>query len=698
MDLKTKIQFLKGVGEKKAEILRSELDIYNIEDLLYFFPSKHIDKSRIYKISDIHSSLSSSIQIIGRISNIELIGTGRAQRLKAKLSDHTGSIELIWFKGIKWIKRIINEGEEYVVFGKPSLFNGRFNITHPEIEKKIKAQNQTLGVVPHYSIPEKLKSKFITTKVIQKLTQTIFESHINIPDYLPEDIIKSNHLLALKESLYQIHYPQDEELRKRAEYRIKFDELFFIQLKLLLQKEIRKNDFQGQVFSIIGSYFNSYYNNILAFELTGAQKRVIKEIRADVNTGKQMNRLLQGDVGSGKTLVALFAMLMAVDNGFQAAIMAPTEILANQHFESLNHDLSELGLTVHLLTGSTKKSLRNLIHDDLESGKADILIGTHALIEDSVKFKKLGLVVIDEQHRFGVAQRAKFWKKNIIPPHILIMTATPIPRTLSMTLYGDLDVSVIDELPPGRKSIETVHMYENQQAKLNKFMRDQIALGRQIYVVYPLIKESEKLDFKALEEGFWQLNDDFPAPKYAISIVHGQIKAKDKEIEMQKFIKGQTQIMVATTVIEVGVNIPNASVMVIESAERFGLSQLHQLRGRVGRGAEQSYCVLRTGYKLSKESRTRIEAMVGSTDGFKLAEIDMQLRGPGSIEGTQQSGIPFDFKMANLATDQVILQKARNSVEKLLSSDPLLQKTEHYQIKTILKAKYSSKINWSRIG
>ena len=452
------------------------------------------------------------------------------------------------------------------------------------------------------------------------------------------------------------------------------------------------------MFSNIGAYFNSYYKDYLPFELTGAQKKVLKEIRADVNTGKQMNRLLQGDVGSGKTLVALFSMLMAVDNGFQAAIMAPTEILAKQHYESLQNDLEQLGLTVHLLTGSTKKSVRNIIHEDLESGKADILIGTHALIEDTVKFKNLGLVVIDEQHRFGVAQRAKFWKKNNLPPHILIMTATPIPRTLSMTLYGDLDVSVIDELPPGRKAIETQHMYENQQPKLNKFIREQIGLGRQIYVVYPLIKESEKLDFKALEEGFWQLNEDFPAPEYAISIVHGQIKPKDKEIEMRKFIKGQTQIMVATTVIEVGVNIPNASVMIIESAERFGLSQLHQLRGRVGRGAEQSYCILKTGYKLSKESRTRIEAMVGTTDGFKLAEIDMQLRGPGSIEGTQQSGIPFDFKMANLATDQHILIKARQTVEHLLEQDPLLQKEENYKVKTILKSKYSSKINWSRIG
>lgn len=699
MDIYTEIQYLKGVGEKKAEILRKELDIYTIEDLLYYFPSKYIDKSKIYKISDIHSALSSSVIIKGRISNIEVIGEGRSLRLKARLSDHTGSMELVWFKGVKWVRNSLNSNEEYTVFGKPTLFNGKFSINHPEVEKPTNSSNESSsGILPHYPVPEKLKSRFITSKTIQKLTQTVFENNIVIPDYFSQSIKDSNKLLGLKDSLTNLHYPQNEDLRKAAEYRIKFDELFFIQLKILMQKEIRKNDFEGQVFPEIASYFNTYYKDILPFELTSAQKRVIKEIRADLNTGKQMNRLLQGDVGSGKTLVAIFSMLIAVDNGFQAAIMAPTEILASQHFQSMSEDLAQLGLTVHLLKGSTKKSQRKIIHEELESGKAHILIGTHALIEDNVKFKNLALVVIDEQHRFGVAQRAKFWRKNTIPPHILIMTATPIPRTLSMTLYGDLDVSIIDELPPGRKSIKTSHFYENQRPRLNKFMRDQIALGRQIYVVYPLIKESEKIDHKALEEGFWQINEDFPAPKYAISIVHGQVKPKDKEIEMQKFIKGQTDIMVATTVIEVGVNIPNATVMIIESAERFGLSQLHQLRGRVGRGADQSYCILRTGYKLSKESRTRIEAMVDTTDGFKLAEIDMQLRGPGSIEGTQQSGIPFDFKMANLATDQTILIKARTAVEDLLEQDPMLQKTENYKIMKILKAKYSSSINWSRIG
>lgn len=698
MNLKTDIQFIKGVGDKRATLLKSELNLFTLEDLIYFYPYKYIDKSKIYTISEIHSSMENAIQIKGRISKIELIGEGRSQRLSAQFSDFTGSIELVWFKSIKWIRQSLKIGEEYLLYGKPTLFNGRFNISHPEIEKSNLEEESHNAIVPYYSIPEKLKNKFITSKVIQKIIKNIFDNSIFIEDYLSPIILEENQLLNLQKSLLNIHFPENEALQKQAEYRLKFDELFFIQLKLLLQKEIRKTDYKGHVFSIIGDNFNNYYKKHLAFELTNAQKKVIKEIRQDVNTGKQMNRLLQGDVGSGKTLVAIFSMLMAIDNGFQAAIMAPTEILAQQHYQSIKEDLEPLNLNIHLLTGSTKKSSRDIIHQELWSGQTNILIGTHALIEDTVQFKNLGLVVIDEQHRFGVAQRAKFWSKNTIPPHILIMTATPIPRTLSMTLYGDLDVSVIDELPPGRKAIQTLHMYENQQPRLNKFMREQIKLGRQIYVVYPLIKESEKLDYKALEEGFWTLNEDFPAPEYAISIVHGKIKAKDKEIEMNKFIKGQTQIMVATTVIEVGVNIPNASVMIIESAERFGLSQLHQLRGRVGRGADQSYCILKTSYKLSKESRTRIEAMVNSTDGFELAEIDLQLRGPGSIEGTQQSGIPFNFKMANLATDQDILQKARFAVEKLLKLDPLLKLDAHKNIRSILKSKFSSKVDWSRIG
>jgi ATP-dependent DNA helicase RecG len=696
-NLNTEIQFLKGVGEKKAQLFNTELGIYTIEDLLYYFPYKYIDKSKILQIKEIHSALDFSVQIKGRISRIETIGTGRAQRLSAQLSDHTGSIQLVWFKGIKWVKSSLKEGIEYMVFGKPTLFNGKFNITHPELEP-FNSYDASTGVVPQYSISEKLKTKFITSKVLEKLTGSILKGSFYVKDYHTESFLKEHKLLDLTRTLTNIHFPKNQEHQKAAEYRIKFDELYFIQLKLLLKKGIQKSANKGHLLEKIGPNFNTYFSNHLEFELTNAQKRVIKEIRADVKTGKQMNRLLQGDVGSGKTLVALFSMLMAVDNGYQAAMMAPTEILAKQHYDSLKDDIESIGLKIHLLTGSTKQSERKIIHQDLLSGEAHILVGTHALIEDTVQFKNLALVVIDEQHRFGVAQRAKFWRKNTIPPHILIMTATPIPRTLSMTLYGDLDVSIIDELPPGRKSIITQHFYETQQPRINKFIRDQIKLGRQIYVVYPLIKESEKLDYKALEEGFWTLNEDFPAPEYAISIVHGQIKPQDKEMEMQKFIKGHTHIMVATTVIEVGVNVPNASVMIIESAERFGLSQLHQLRGRVGRGADQSYCILKTSYKLSKDSRTRIEAMVNSTDGFKLAEIDLQLRGPGSIEGTQQSGVPLEFKKANLATDQNILISARAAAEEVLESDPQLQLPENQATRNIIKSKYSSKINWSKIG
>ncbi len=695
MDLKTDIQYVKGIGEKRAELLRKELEIYQVEDLLYYFPYKHIDKSEIKAIRDIHSGIQTAIQLKGRISNMELIGQGRSQRLTAILSDYSGSIQLVWFKGIKWIRTGVKEGVEYVVFGKPTLFNGRFNITHPELEQE--SQEPSKGIVPQYTIPEKLKNKFINSKIIQKAVLSALNS-IEISDPYPSSFLQENRLIPLKKALKNIHFPENTSLLKQAENRIKFDEFFYIQLKLLLQKTIRKREQQGHTLSKIGVYFNSYFNHHLAFELTNAQKRVIKEIRADVKSGKQMNRLLQGDVGSGKTMVALFAMLMAVDNNLQAAMMAPTEILASQHYNSLKDDLEAIGVRSHLLTGSTKKSERAVIHEELLSGKAQILFGTHALIEDTVVFKSLGLVVIDEQHRFGVAQRAKFWKKNTIPPHVLIMTATPIPRTLSMTLYGDLDVSVIDELPPGRKAIKTQHYYDGQVRVVHKFMKEQIALGRQIYIVYPLIKESEKMDYMALEEGFWALQEHFPAPEYSISIVHGQMKPKDKDYEMQRFVKGETQIMVATTVIEVGVNVPNASVMIIESAERFGLSQLHQLRGRVGRGAEQSYCILKTPYKLSKESKTRISAMVNSTDGFKLAEIDLQLRGPGSIDSTQQSGVPMHFKKANLATDQKELKQARKAAESTLEADPDLSQSIHAGIRQVLKGKYSSKVNWSKIG
>ena len=676
MDLSTEIQFLQGVGPKRAELLQKEMDLFTVEDLLYLIPYKYLDKSKIYQISELNSTISVAIQLKGRISNIQTIGQGRARRLSAKFTDTTGSIELVWFKGIQWVQKTLKPNSEYIIFGKPTLFNGKFNITHPEIESSIEA-NKSTGLEPQYSIPEKLKSKFISSKVILKLIKKILAKNIFIPETLPASIIKENKLLRLKDCIYNIHFPKNQEILKQAEYRIKFEELFYIQLKLLMQKQYKKDKFKGAVFSTIGNNFNTFFKKHLSFELTNAQKRVIKEIRADFASGKQMNRLLQGDVGSGKTLVALFSMLIAIDNNFQTALMAPTEILATQHFNTISKQLKNLPIKIHLLTGSTKKAERKIIDQDLRSGECQILIGTHALIEDTVVFENLALVIIDEQHRFGVAQRAKLWKKGKLIPHILVMTATPIPRTLSMTLYGDLDISVIDELPPGRKAIKTIHMYDGQQERLIKFMREQITLGRQIYVVYPLIKESEKLDFKALEEGFWTLNDAFPAPQYAISIVHGQKTAKEKEWEMQRFVKKQTQIMVATTVIEVGVDVPNATVMVIESAERFGLSQLHQLRGRVGRGAEQSFCILRTSYKLGKESKERINAMVSSNDGFYLSEIDMKLRGPGSIEGTQQSGIPFQLRLANLITDQLILQQARQVAENILSSDPYLTLNEH---------------------
>ncbi len=692
------ICYLKGIGEKRAKLLKEELKLFTVEDLLYYFPYKYVDKTKIYRISDIHSSLSSSIQLKGRLGHFSEVGMGRGKRLTASFSDYTGQIELVWFKGINWVKKTLKPGAEYLLYGKPTLFNHRFNISHPELELLGENTEKETGIQPVYAIPDKLKKQFITSKQIQIAIKDCFAKGFDFQESFPQSVLEKQSLVSGFEALKQLHQPDTEEQRLASEYRIKFEELFYIQLKLLLQKSTRKARYRGHIFAKIGQYFNQYYKEQLSFELTNAQKRVIKEIRSDVNTGRQMNRLVQGDVGSGKTLVALFAMLMAVDNQSQAAMMAPTEVLAQQHYESLKEGLEKIGIKPYLLTGSTKTKERKEIHQGLLDGSISILIGTHALIEDTVQFNNLGLVVIDEQHRFGVAQRASFWKKNSIPPHILIMTATPIPRTLSMTLYGDLDVSIIDELPPGRKPIVTTHLYDNQQPRINKFMREQIAKGRQVYVVYPLIKESEKLDYKALEEGFWTLSEDFPVPDYAISIVHGQAKAADKEIEMQRFIKQQTQILVATTVIEVGVNVPNATVMIIESAERFGLSQLHQLRGRVGRGAEQSYCILKTSHKLSKDSRTRIEAMVNSNDGFKLAEIDLKLRGPGSIEGTQQSGVPLEFKKANLLSDQNILTQAREVVEQILEKDPELKLSEHSALKATLKQRYSSKINWSRIG
>jgi len=628
--LQQEIKFLTGVGPKRAELLNKELKIFTFEDLLYYFPYKYIDRSKFYQIRDLIPELP-HIQLKGKIIGFEQIGGGRKKRLVAYFTDGTGTLELVWFKGLSYIQKNLQLNKEYIVFGKPGYFGGKYNIIHPEMEDSIKNQNViNAKLQAHYSTTEKLKKNYLSSRAIAKLINNLLlQIKDKIKETLPDYLIQKYKLISLQEALFNIHFPQNAEILKRAIYRLKFEELFYIQLNILQKRSIRLNKFNGFVFSRVGDFLNQFYEKNLPFELTNAQKRVLKEIRKDVGSGKQMNRLLQGDVGSGKTLVALMSMLIALDNGFQACIMAPTEILANQHFETIKTFLDGLTINVQLLTGSTKTAVRKKIHEQLLNGEIQILIGTHALIEETVKFKNLGLVVIDEQHRFGVVQRAKLWKKNHQPPHVLVMTATPIPRTLSMTIYGDLDVSVIDELPPGRKPIKTIHLFDSKRLRLFGFMRQQIEQGRQIYIVYPLIKESEKMDYKDLEDGYESISRAFPPPKYAVSIVHGQMKAEEKDIAMNLFINGKTHIMVATTVIEVGVDIPNASVMVIESAERFGLLQLHQLRGRVGRGADQSYCILMTGYKLSNEARKRIDIMTKSNDGFEIAEADLKLRGPG---------------------------------------------------------------------
>ncbi len=698
-DLKDDIKFLTGVGPKRAELLGKELGIYTLEDLLYYFPYKYIDRTKFYKIKEISSSLP-YIQIKGKISSIEIVGQPRKQRLVAKFYDDTGTVELVWFKGIKWIKANLNLNDEYIVFGKPNIFNRTINLPHPEIEKASETNKKiNAALQASYSTSEKLKNHFISSKTISKLQMNLLKLIYNkINETLPAYIISGYKLLSLKESLLNIHFPQDTKTLQRAEYRLKLEELFYIQLNLLKQKYYRYNKFSGFCFSKVGKFFNEFYNNNLFFELTNAQKRVLREIRKDLGSGKQMNRLLQGDVGSGKTLVALMSMLIALDNGYQACIMTPTEILANQHFKTISNFLEGLNIKTALLTGSTKKSERNIIHEELNNGTIQILVGTHALIEDTVVFKNLGIVVIDEQHRFGVAQRAKLWKKNYTPPHVLVMTATPIPRTLAMTLYGDLEISVIDELPPGRKPVKTAHYYDSKRLLVFDFIKKQIKEGRQIYIVYPLIKESETMDYKDLEDGLESISRAFPPPEYAISVVHGRMKNADKEESMKLFIKKQTQIMIATTVIEVGVDIPNASVMIIESAERFGLSQLHQLRGRVGRGAEQSYCILMTGNKISNDGKKRIETMVRTNDGFEISEVDMQLRGPGDLGGTQQSGIPFDLKIAKLGKDGKILEYARYIAEKILENDPELKSPENQILNKQLKKLSKSKFNWSKIS
>jgi len=696
--LDTPIEFLKGVGPQRADLIKKELGIYNYGDLITHYPFRYVDRTKFYKINEVNADLP-YVQIRGRIVRHETVGEKRGRRIVAYFRDETGLLELVWFQGLKWLEDKLQTNVEYVVFGKPTSFNGKLNITHPELEP-VSAENtvRASSFQAVYGTTEKLKLKGLDSKGIRQLQRAIqLNIRGNIQETLSTDLIHVFGLLSKEQAIEQIHFPSNPESLKKAEFRLKFEELFFIQLKLIKLKLVRQHTIKGFLFSRVGEYFNEFYNTHLPFQLTNAQKKVLKEIRQDVGSGKQMNRLLQGDVGSGKTLVALMTMLMALDNGFQAALMAPTEILANQHFQTLSELLAGMPVKVGLLTGSSRTVARRNLHEQLQSGEMHILIGTHALIEDEVKFQNLGMVVIDEQHRFGVEQRAKLWRKNVQPPHILVMTATPIPRTLAMTLYGDLDTSIIDELPPGRKSIKTMHKFDSARPAVFGFMREQIAQGRQIYIVYPLIKESEKLDYKDLMDGYESIIRAFPQPEYQVSIVHGQMKAAAKDYEMQRFIKKETHIMVATTVIEVGVNVPNASVMVIESAERFGLSQLHQLRGRVGRGADQSYCILMTGYKLSPDSKVRIETMVRTNDGFEIADVDLKLRGPGDLEGTQQSGV-LDLHIADLAKDAQILQLAREAAQKVLDEDPLLTLDKNRVMSHQMQRTARSRGNWCRIS
>ena len=690
------IKFLPGVGPKRAELFNKELGIYSYEDLLYYYPYKYIDRSRTYTIREINGTMP-YIQLRGKIVRYETQGEGYKRRLTAIFADATGTIELVWFKGIKYIQDRYKPGTEYTLFGRPSLFGSRLNIAHPEIDPVDVEIDGNTGLQPYYTTTEKMKSHFLNSKAVQKIIATLWKViPRSLPETLPAAVIARAHVIYLSEALYNIHFPQSPDVLRKAQFRLKFEELFYLQLNILRYTRQRMRRLGGFPFGTIGEHFNRFYRECLPFELTGAQKRVLKEIRADVGSGRQMNRLLQGDVGSGKTLVALMAMLMAVDNGYQACMMAPTEILATQHYETLSSLLRPIGVRTELLTGSTRKKQREEIHEGLVSGDVKILVGTHALLEDTVVFSNLGFVVIDEQHRFGVEQRSRLWRKNSRPPHILVMTATPIPRTLAMTVYGDLDVSVIDELPPGRKPVTTIHRYDNRRAELYESIRRQIEQGRQVYIVYPLIQESEKIDLKNLEEGFKQIREVFP--EYTVCMVHGKMKPAEKDAEMQRFVGGEAQIMVATTVIEVGVNVPNATVMVIENAERFGLSQLHQLRGRVGRGADQSYCVLVTSHKLSEDTRKRIEIMTRTNDGFEISEADLQLRGPGDMEGTQQSGIAFDLRIANIAKDGQILQLARDIAGEVLDADPDLAKSENAVLPRRLEKLFRRKIDFSLIS
>ena len=669
MDLEHQdVKYLPGVGPKRAKLLADELHVCTLHDLLYNFPYKHIDRTRLYYVHELTADMP-YVQIRGQILSFDVEGEGRKRRLVAHFTDGQGIVDLVWFNGVKYVTSAYKTRTDYIVFGRPNAFNGRINIAHPDVEPADSLRLNAMGMQPYYNTTDKMKRAGLNSRSIEHFTATLFESlKSEIPETLPAYLVKSLQMVSLDEALRHIHYPTCAEDLRKASFRLKFEELFYIQLNILRYTRDRRNRYRGNVFTRVGALFHGFYEEKLPFELTGAQKRVIREIRRDMGSGRQMNRLLQGDVGSGKTLVALMSMLIALDNGFQACIMAPTEILAEQHYATFCQMLSGLPVRVELLTGTVKGKRRQGILEGLEQGDVQILVGTHAVLEDTVRFKSLGMVVIDEQHRFGVAQRARLWTKNVRPPHVLVMTATPIPRTLAMTLYGDLDVSVIDELPPGRKPIQTIHQFDNRRESLYRGLRAQLNQGRQAYVVYPLIKESEKIDIKNLEEGYEQLCHDLP--EYKISRVHGKMKAAEKEAEMQDFISGKTQILVATTVIEVGVNVPNASVMVIENAERFGLAQLHQLRGRVGRGADQSYCILVTKFQLSADTRKRIQIMTETNDGFEIAEADLKLRGPGDLEGTQQSGVAFSLRLADLARDGQIVQLARNLAESVLDADP----------------------------
>lgn len=691
------IMYLPGVGPKKKTLLSNDIGVNTYGDLLEYYPYKYVDRSRIYTIREMTGEMP-YVQAVGRILSWDVFDmTPRKQRYVAHFSDGTGVMDLVWFNGGKYARQTYKVGEEYVVFGKPSVFNGRINIQHPDIESGEGLQLSEMGLQPHYNTTEKMKQSGLNSRGMERLTKTLVEKITEeIPETLPPFIVNRLRLMGRDKALRTIHYPKDARTLEHARMRLKFEELFYVQLNTLRYAHNRRMKYRGNIFSRIGDCFNNFYHQYLPFELTGAQKRVLKEIRADVGSGRQMNRLLQGDVGSGKTLVALMAMLMALDNGYQACIMAPTEILAEQHLQTIKDFLKDMPIRVELLTGMVKGKRRQTVLEDLNAGTVNILVGTHAVIEDTVQFARLGMVVVDEQHRFGVAQRAKLWTKSENPPHVLVMTATPIPRTLAMTLYGDLDVSIIDELPPGRKPIHTQHVFDNQLSSLYRSIRNQIMQGRQVYIVFPLIEESEKIDLKNLEEGYEALLQIFP--DMSLSKVHGRMKAKEKEAEMQRFVKGETQILVATTVIEVGVNVPNASVMVIMEAQRFGLSQLHQLRGRVGRGADQSYCILVTGYKMSEETRKRIDIMCDTNDGFRIAEADLKLRGPGDLEGTQQSGMAFDLKIANITRDGQIVQLARDEAQRIIDEDPECNSEKNTMLWRRLSELRKTNINWSAIS